>query len=624
MSVRIRIIFMAVVFAGLWPMVVASPLAAAPTAGTGRNCQSCHDDELFRAQFGGSVHGNNGCASCHADVGNLAAHMSGKEKPASVNCGSCHREIARNFRKNFHYLQENFRCTDCHRGIHALRKRDTNFKVAVIQKCTECHAGGEYVAFGHAEAVLKGDTDSASCSDCHGLHDIRTYHTSPGTYSGEAREFYTLACEKCHADREMMKRHGVPADAVRNYEATYHGKVAKIGFPARVAGCADCHASHNILPKTDPRSSIHPANLEKNCGRCHQGFKPRFVEFKAHPDYHDRKNSPVLFWAFVFMSGLLIGTFAFFWIHTALWWRKSYWEKDKEERLGIDPGCRPCLPTGSEGLTPVQRFSVTERIIHILLILSFMTLVMTGFALKYYEAPWAAVMIGLWGGAEWAGIFHRIAATLLSALFLYVVWLSFRFVFPRGKGAKGWLKRLLGPDSLCPNLKDLQDIAGMFRWFFNRGEMPKFDRWTYWEKFDFMAVFWGMFAIGGSGLLLWIPEASSWIVPGWVLNVATLVHSEEALLAALFIFTVHFFNTHFVPPKFPLDRIIFTGRYRLEEMQEQKPLQFERLKAEGKLDALKRKHPGMLLKIVSGIFCYACLLLGLGLTVMIFWAMFLE
>jgi len=167
-------------------------------------------------------------------------------------------------------------------------------------------------------------------------------------------------------------------------------------------------------------------------------------------------------------------------------------------------------------------------------------------------------------------------------------------------------------------------MAGMFRWFFNRGEMPKFDRWTYWEKFDFMAVFWGMFAIGGSGFLLWIPEWSSWIVPGWVLNVATLVHSEEALLAALFIFTVHFFNTHFIPTKFPMDPIIFTGRYRLEEMKEQKPLQYERLKAEGNLDALKRKYPGITLKIISGIFGLASLLLGLYLTVLILWAIFLE
>ena len=269
------------------------------------------------------------------------------------------------------------------------------------------------------------------------------------------------------------------------------------------------------------------------------------------------------------MSGLLIGTFMFFWVHTALWWRKSYWEKHKREKLGVDPECQPCLPMGSEGLVPVERFSLRDRGLHVILILSFMTLVLTGFPIKYHGVHWARILIGFWGGAEMAGLFHRIAAAILIALFLYVVWLSLRFVFPKGQGTKGWLGRLFGPDSLVPNLKDWEDMKGMFLWFLNRGEMPKFERWTYWEKFDFMAVFWGMFAIGGSGVLLWIPEWSSWIVPGWVLNIATLVHSEEALLAALFIFTVHFFNTHGVPTKFPMDPIIFTGRYRLAEMKEQ-------------------------------------------------------
>ncbi|MCX5820266.1 MAG: cytochrome c3 family protein [Deltaproteobacteria bacterium] len=617
MSVRVRIMLAAAVLAGCW--FAASPAPAAVTsAGPEKSCQSCHDDDLFRVRFADSVHGNNSCKSCHTDIRSLPAHMTGKERPAPVNCGICHQEVARAFRKNFHYLQEDFRCTDCHRGIHALKRAGSNFKLAVIKKCTECHDRDEYVAFGHGEAILKGNQDSAACSDCHGLHDTRAYQTSRAAYPGEAREFYTEKCEACHTDRAMMERSGVDPDDVRKYNETYHHKAGRIGYPAQVAGCADCHNRHNNLPKTDIRSSINPQNLIATCRRCHPGAHPRFVSYKAHPDYHDRKHDPSLFWTFVFMSGLLAGTFLFFWVHTLLWWRKTYWEKDRRERLGIN------IPPGSEGLVPVQRFSVKERIIHVLLILSFMTLVMTGFTLKYHDAPWAATMIILWGGAAKAGIFHRVAAGLLSVLFLYVVWLSIRFLFPKGQGAQGWLGRLFGPDSLCPNLKDLRDIAGMFRWFFNRGEMPRFDRWTYWEKFDFMAVFWGMFAIGGSGLLLWIPEWSSWIVPGWVLNIASLVHSEEALLAALFIFTVHFFNTHFIPTKFPMDGIIFTGRYHLEEMREQKPLQYERLLAEEKLELLKRKHPGIPLKIVSGIFGLASLLLGLTLTVMIFWAIFLE
>ena len=619
MRVTIRIAGLAV-FLALLGMTALCPAAVSPP-GVGLNCRGCHDDELYRSRFAGSVHGNNSCTSCHADIRDLSAHMTGRVKPLPVDCGACHQQIAGEFRSSFHYLYEDFRCADCHRPIHALAKADQNFKLAVIKQCTECHANDEYVASGHAESVLKGHQESAVCSDCHGLHDTKAYHTIHESYPGEAREYYTRKCEGCHADPKRMAPFGLRTDVVKRYAETYHGKVEGIGYPTRVAGCADCHTSHNILPAADTRSSINPAHLIANCGRCHRGFNPRFVAYKAHPDYHDRKNYPALFWTFVFMSGLLIGTFLFFWVHTLLWWRKSYWEKDRRERLGND---LPCIPAGDEGLVPVQRFSLQERVIHVLLILSFMTLVLTGFPLKYHTAPWAQILIGLWGGIVKAGLFHRLAAGLLTVLFLYVFWLSLRFLFPKGQGTKGWLGRLLGPDSLCPNLKDLKDIAAMFRWFFNKGEMPQFDRWTYWEKFDFLAVFWGMTAIGGSGLLLWIPEWSSWVVPGWILNVATLVHSEEALLAALFIFTVHFFNTHFIPTKFPMDPIIFTGRYRLEEMKQQKPLQYERLKAEGKIPGLKRKHPGLFLKIVSGIFGLASLLLGLGLTVLILWAMFLE
>ena len=127
MSDQIRIIYAAAVFLGF--ALAASPAPAAVTsAGPEKSCQSCHDDDLFRARFAGSVHGNNSCTSCHTDIQNIPAHMSGKQRPAPENCGSCHQEVDRAFRKNFHYIQEDFRCTDCHRGIHALKRADPNFK----------------------------------------------------------------------------------------------------------------------------------------------------------------------------------------------------------------------------------------------------------------------------------------------------------------------------------------------------------------------------------------------------------------------------------------------------------------------------------------------------------------
>lgn len=577
------------------------------------DCARCHYDEAYTTGFASSVHGRNSCTSCHGIITDVAVHMTGREKPAPVDCGSCHAVIAREFRRNFHYLQEDFRCVDCHTDIHTRRASDVPLKIRSVQKCTLCHSNDEYVASGHAEAVLKGNMDAAACMDCHGLHDTRVYHTALETYPEEARMFYNTRCIACHSNETMMRRNNLTPKTVEYYKETYHGKVESVGFPTLVAGCADCHTTHNILPKTDPRSSIHPANLVKNCGRCHRGFHPRFVLYKAHPDYRDRHNYPVLYWTFVFMSGLLIATFAFFWVHTGLWWRKSYWEKHKREKEGLRD--ETCAVT-HEGHVHVQRFSPWDRVMHLVLVLTFFTLVTTGFPLKYHTEPWAGFLIGLWGGAHNAGIFHRIAAAVLMGLFAVVVWRSVCFVFPLGVGKQGWKERLLGPDSLFPRWKDWEDLKGMTMWFFDRGERPRFDRWTYWEKFDFWAVFWGMFAIGGSGLLLWSPELSSYLVPGWVLNVAAIVHSEEALLAALFIFTVHFFNTHFVPDKFPMDRLIFTGTYSLDELRRFRPEEYERLVSTGKVEEIKRPHPSIFLKLAAATFGLASLLLGSFLTVL--------
>jgi len=603
---------------------VVACLALFFTAGSGHalvsssTCVGCHSGEPFQSRYAASAHGANACTSCHRGITDTRRHMRGEERPTPVACGDCHGEVARAFGKNVHFLRENFQCADCHGEIHGLRKTEGSVKKAIVEDCSRCHSRDEYVSAGHAGAVLKGNEDAASCADCHGLHDTRAFHAAGGAHPKEARTHYTERCVTCHADADLVKRNRLRSNVVASYEQTYHGKVRDAGYPSRVAGCADCHRGHDILPKTDPKSGLHPANLEKSCGACHRGFHPRFASYIAHPDYHDRENYPALYWAFIFMEILLGGVFIFFWTHTALWWRKVYWEKHRREKEGLLP--EQCFP-GTDGHVQIQRFRSWERLMHVILIISFFTLILTGFPIKYPSVAWSKFLLGLWGGSEVAGFFHRLAAFVLIVMVTIVAIKGLIYFFPKGQGAKGLVGRVFGPESLVPNLKDIRDIRDMFLWFFNRGPMPKFERWTYWEKFDFWAVFWGMFAIGVSGLLLWKTEWSSWIVPGWVLNVATLVHSEEALLAALFIFTVHFFNTHFIPTKFPLDRLIFSGTYTLDEMKEQRPLEYERVVAEGRLDGLKREHPGLPVKLFAAVFGLGSLLLGLLLTALIVWAM---
>jgi cytochrome b subunit of formate dehydrogenase len=138
-----------------------------------------------------------------------------------------------------------------------------------------------------------------------------------------------------------------------------------------------------------------------------------------------------------------------------------------------------------------------------------------------------------------------------------------------------------------------------------------FDRWTYWEKFDYWAPFWGMFIIGLSGLTLWFPVFFGKFLPGWAFNVATIVHGEEAFLAAVFLFTVHFFNCHFRPEKFPVDVIMFTGSQTLAEFQHERPLEYARLVREGKLEHYLVGAPSVKMARYSRILGLALIAIGL-------------
>ena len=133
------------------------------------------------------------------------------------------------------------------------------------------------------------------------------------------------------------------------------------------------------------------------------------------------------------------------------------------------------------------------------------------------------------------------------------------------------------------NKKDLKDFWATIKWFTGLGSKPDYGRWTYWEKFDYFAVFWGVFIIGSTGLILWFPEFFTKLFPGWFINVATIIHSDEALLAIGFIFTIHFFNTHLRPESFPMDKVIFTGLVPFEEFKHDRPLEYKEMKQAGKL-----------------------------------------
>ena len=238
------------------------------------------------------------------------------------------------------------------------------------------------------------------------------------------------------------------------------------------------------------------------------------------------------------------------------------------------------------------RFDRIDRTMHAVLMLTFIGLALTGIPLILADHAWTQALARLFGGPRAASVVHRVCAGAMLAVF--VAHLG-RFLLTASRSGK-WLELVWGPTSMVPNLKDGRDIVAHVKWFLDKGPRPKFDRYTYWEKFDYWAVFWGMAIIGGSGLLLWFPYFFTQFIPGWVFNIATLVHGEEALLAVSFIFTIHFFNGHIRPEKFPMDQVMFTGRISEQEMQEERGEEYQRMVREGRLSAIETSSasPGLL------------------------------
>ena len=252
------------------------------------------------------------------------------------------------------------------------------------------------------------------------------------------------------------------------------------------------------------------------------------------------------------------------------------------------------------------------------MIVSFMSLALTGLTLKFSYTGWAVTLSHLLGGFETAGYIHRAAAVVMFGVFAA----HLSDLYRRKRQEYGsWRALLLGPNTMLPTKTDMREAVATLKWFVGLGPRPHYGRWTYWEKFDYFAVFWGIAVIGMTGLTLWFPVFFTRFMPGWFINVATIIHSDEALLATGFIFTVHFFNTHLRPEKFPMDITVFTGRMSLAELKRDKPREYEALVAAGTLEEyLVEPYPPIVLRTIRG-FAWTALALGFGFVVWILFAM---
>lgn len=264
------------------------------------------------------------------------------------------------------------------------------------------------------------------------------------------------------------------------------------------------------------------------------------------------------------------------------------------------------------------RFTRLNRTLHVLMIVSFISLAVTGMTLKFSYTSWASTLSRMLGGYEAAGSIHRFAAVIMIGVFLtHLV----DIVRLKRKEFKSWKSLIFGEDSMLPNKQDYLDFVGSIKWFLGLGDRPQYGRWTYWEKFDYFAVFWGVAVIGSTGFMLWFPEIFTLLIPGWMINVATIIHSDEALLATGFIFTVHFFNTHLRPEKFPMDMVVFTGYMPVEELKHDKPKEFEQLVQSGELDKhLTEPYQPIVIRTIR-FFAWSALATGFFMVVWIIYAM---
>jgi cytochrome b subunit of formate dehydrogenase len=247
---------------------------------------------------------------------------------------------------------------------------------------------------------------------------------------------------------------------------------------------------------------------------------------------------------------------------------------------------RTSAPEQATGNRHFARFTAAQRTMHAVLFSTFLGLAATGLPLRFSESIWARGLAKFVGGFGAILFFHKFCAIALTIAFL----VHLKDIFQRAlvKHEKGvfW-----GVTSMVANWKDVKDIFAHMRWFIGLGQRPKFDRYAYWEKFDYWAVFWGMIVIGFSGYAMWFAPFFAHFLPGWALNAVLVIHSEEGLLAILFIFSIHFVNTHLRPDSFPMDMVIFTGVESEEEFKHKRPLEYQRMVAEGKLDSRLAEKP---------------------------------
>jgi len=539
-------------------------------------CATCHATEV--AQYRASIHGrarDHGnadvptCQNCHGSA-HAALPSSDPHSPVSKQnlpntCGSCHSDPklaakymftevrpVEAYRQSVHgrAIQQGNEnaatCNDCHGTHDILPVSDPKSKVwkqNVASTCGKCHTGvyNTYAQSIHGQAVAKGVLQAATCTDCHSEHKILAPGDpgSPVFMANVSQE----ACSRCHADTQLMAGFAMPQDRVPTYEDSYHGLAAREGRQT-VANCASCHGVHNIYPSSDPRSTVNKANLSKTCGQCHNDAGSRFAIGPVHVMSKTTPGGRVLDFVKLFYFIVIPVTLGLMLLHNL-----------------IDLRRKAHVILASYRQEPGQiRLTLSERWQHVLLLVSFIVLVITGFALKFPHSFWAAPLVHWEHGFPIRGWVHRIAGVVLMGASAYhIAYLSMK------KSGRRWLK------DMVPDLRDAKEAIQTVEYNLGHSDqLPRYRRFNYAEKAEYWALVWGTAVMAVTGVLLWLND---WILahlphPASILTISTAIHFYEAILATAAIVIWHFYAVIFDPDIYPVKWTFLTGRGPEHEVRE--------------------------------------------------------
>jgi len=527
-----------------------------------QGCASCHEDSAEAYKFHGRMSAQEcidipTCADCHGDHDVLPSDVKlSKTHPSNVpdTCATCHEDI--NLTEKYQILIDHpievyknsvhglatqqgidvaATCNDCHStGGSAHRilspgdSESTINHFNIPDTCGKCHQSDaqDFWEGIHGLLVARGETDAPVCTDCHGEHGILS-PSDPRSPVSKVR-LAEATCSPCHESITLTEKYGIDTGRLTSFIDSFHGLKTKAG-DLYVANCASCHGVHRILPSTDPSSSIHPDNLQATCGECHPGISVALASTPIHGVGGQglrTKAAEIVKVIYIVAIVLIIGLMALHWLIDLI-------------RQIVLVMKRP----------QVRRMRLGELWQHHLLMVSFIVLVISGFALRYSESWITRLFFGWEHGFEMRGIIHRVAAVVLIVVTLW------HLIYLFTRRGRAFLR------DMWPKFYDFRDF--LQRILYNLGlskKTPAFKRFSYIEKAEYWALIWGTAVMIITGLLLWFDNVVVEFLPKGFLDVALVIHYYEAILASLAIAVWHLYSTVFSPQVYPMNPSWLSGK----------------------------------------------------------------